>query len=385
MRGWTNVGNHFTTSYVLSWTLMQPNLPSEIKDQIGSPEMDPAAGSLKIVDNAFRTTSTMASSKSTVSVLGALQYFLDPTHTKLGVKVRRKLFWRKQDLDVSLRGKTAIVSGANSGIGKAVARNLAGMGAEVHMLCRSAERGAKALESIRGTLASHGEGCDGSNVELHLVDLSEPQQIKDFARDFKSTHAKVDILVNNAAVMPNELRFNSAGQEVALATNVIGFSGLIQSMAPLLERSEDARVVNVVSAGMFASKLHLPTIEKGLDRGACEAERDSYSGLNLYSQHHRARVMLTDHYADQLAAAGVRCNSVHPGWVDTPGLAGAKDMEGFYRMMGGALRDDDEGADTIVWLAACPGLRETGKYFFDRSARKKHKVSLFSTSASTSI
>ena len=89
--------------------------------------------------------------------------------------------------------------------------------------------------------------------------------------------------------------------------------------------------------------------------------------------------------ADQLAAAGVRCNSVHPGWVDTPGLAGAKDMEGFYRMMGGALRDDDEGADTIVWLAACPGLRETGKYFFDRSARKKHKVSLFSTSASTSI
>merc|ERR1719506_897912 len=282
----------------------------------------------------------MASSKSTVSVLGALQYFLDPTHTKLGVKIRRKLFWRKQDLDVSLRGKTAIVSGANSGIGKAVARNLAGMGAHVHMLCRSAERGAKALESIRGALASRGEGCDGSNVELHLVDLSEPQQIKDFARNFKSSQgpdAKVDILVNNAAVMPNEPRFNSAGQEVALATNVIGFSGLIQSMVPLLERSEDARVVNVVSAGMFASKLHLPTIEKGLDRGACEAERDSYSGLNLYSQHHRARVMLTDHYADQLAAAGVRCNSVHPGWVDTP------------------------------------GLRETGKYFFDRSARKKHK------------
>ena len=94
-----------------------------------------------------------------MSVLGALQYFLDPTHTKLGVKIRRKLFWRKQDLDVSLRGKTAIVSGANSGIGKAVARNLAGMGCEVHMLCRSAERGAKALESIRGALASRGRGA----------------------------------------------------------------------------------------------------------------------------------------------------------------------------------------------------------------------------------
>ena len=174
----------------------------------------------------------MASSKSTVSVLGALQYFLDPTHTKLGVKVRRKLFWRKQDLDVSLRGKTAIVSGANSGIGKAVARNLAGMGAEVHMLCRSAERGAKALESIRGTL-----GCDGSNVELHLVDLSEPQQIKDFARDFKSTHAKVDILVNNAGVANRKERRTRDGFEMQMGTNHLGHFLLTNLLLPKIKET----------------------------------------------------------------------------------------------------------------------------------------------------
>lgn len=305
--------------------------------------------------------------------MGALQYFLDPTHTALGSKVRKKLFFRDVS-SVKLVGKTAVVTGANSGIGKATARNLALRGAEVHMLCRSEERGTAALEAIKSSLRDASGGAqDGGKVHLHLVDLSEPSQITKFAEDFRESPGKLDILVNNAAVMPNELRFNSRGVESALATNLVGFLGLTRELVPLLRESSDGRLVNVVSAGMFTAKLHLPSIELGLDEAKSREAEATYSGLSAYAQHHRGRVMLTDYMADLLRDSNVKVNSVHPGWVDTPGLAGAKDMDGFYKAMGRFLRTEDQGADTVVWLAVAPELRETGKYYFDRAPRKKHK------------
>mmetsp|Transcript_7300 Transcript_7300/g.18760 ORF Transcript_7300/g.18760 Transcript_7300/m.18760 type:complete len:352 (-) Transcript_7300:788-1843(-) len=326
---------------------------------------------------------------SKFSLLGSLQYFLDPSHTRLGVKVRRGCFWRKADLDVSLAGKTAIVTGANSGIGRATACELACRGASVHMLCRSEKRGTTALDSIKRRAAALAEDGAAGQVQLHIVDLSEPDQIRSFASDFRRANTRLDILVNNAAVMPNELKHNSKGMEVALATNLVGFYGLTTELKDLLKASSDARVVNVVSAGMFTAKLNLPTIEKGLPRSSgaaasgeaagteagAEAEAAPYSGIELYAQHHRARVMLTDVFASQWKDDGISVNSCHPGWVDTKGLREAKDMQGFVSVMGGMLRSEEEGADTVVWLAAAAKAREfTGEYFFDRKARKKHKA-----------
>ena len=254
-------------------------------------------------------------SSSKFSVLGALQYFLDPSHTKLGIKVRRGCFWSKTDLRVNLTGKVAVVSGANSGIGKATADGLAARGATVHMLCRSLERGTLARDAIKKNIekVAREEDGDGGNgggdAILHVVDLSEPDQIKKFARDFKAKNERLDILVNNAAVMPNALASNSKGTEVALATNLAGFYGLTMELSDLLVASE-ARVVNVVSAGMFAAKLSIPVVEKGLRASTLSLE--NYSGIELYSQHHRARVMLTDYLAKQWQDRGVTVNSVHP-------------------------------------------------------------------------
>lgn len=232
---------------------------------------------------------------------------------------------------MSLKGKVAIVTGANSGIGKAAAIGLANRGGQVHMLCRSRSRGTDAKENIvRDT--------GNEDVHLHVVDLSEPTQIKTFAMDFKKSHKKLDILVNNAAVMPNELRITSGGLESAFATNLVGFYGLTKELGPILS---GGRIVNVVSGGMFASKLHIPSIHK--------KDESQYSGLELYSQHHRGRVILTEYFAKTLK--GVSVNSVHPGWVDTPGLAGASDMAGFYKVMRKWLRSEAEGSWTILLAA----------------------------------
>ena len=181
------------------------------------------------------------------------------------------------------------------------------------MLCRSKERGTAALNSIKDDKRVD----DSSKIHLHVVDLSEPEQIKAFAADFKRRHQKVDILVNNAAVMPNELRTNSRGTEVALATNLVGFYGLTTQLSPLLKQSQDPRIVNVVSAGMFTAKLDIPTIEKGLDvqkdkvKGESNTEDEDYSGITLYAQHHRARVDLTDYFADIYKDDGIKVNCVH--------------------------------------------------------------------------
>ncbi len=117
--------------------------------------------------------------------------------------------------------------------------------------------------------------------------------------------------------MPNELMRNSQGMEVALATNLVGFYGLTAELKDLLQAAPAARVVNVVSAGMFTTKLHLPTIAKGLPKAAAaagaEAGAGDYSGIELYAQHHRARVMLTDKFAEQWKDLGITVNSCHPG------------------------------------------------------------------------
>jgi len=247
------------------------------------------------------------------------------------------------------------VTGANAGIGKAIAMGLASRGGQVHMLCRSQARGIEAKENIV-------KDTGNEDVHLHVVDLSEPAEIKAFVKDFKKSHKKLDVLVNNVAVGPDDFTMTSGGMESAFATNLVGFYGLTKELAPMLS---GGRIVNLVSAGMFLYKLHTPSLHN--------KDKSQYKPLENYCQHHRGRVMLTEHFAKTLEGE-VTVNSVHPGWVDTPGLAGAKAMEGFYRVMQRWLRSEEEGADTALWLAISERASKfTGRYFFDRWPRATHK------------
>ena len=257
------------------------------------------------------------------------------------------------DLDVDLRGRRALVTGANAGIGRATAFALARLGAEVWLLCRSEERGRQALEDLR--LAT---GND--NARLELVDLSIRGSVLDFVD--RLGDRTVDILVNNAGVLPDERTLTIDGLELTWATNVVGPFLLTAKLVPHLTASvAGGRVINVSSGGLYTQQLDL--------RDLAWEDRD-FDGVTAYAQSKRAEVVLTELWADKLGD-GIDVNSMHPGWARTRSVE--ESLPRFYRVTRPILRTPAEGADTIVWLAACERLRGTsGRFFFDRREAPTH-------------
>lgn len=310
-----------------------------------------------------------------------LQYMCNPIHTTLGTKALRLLGAPAvaQPPPVDLRGQTVLVTGGTAGIGRAIAAALAASGAEVHITGRSVEAGEAAAREL--------------GAAFHRVDHSDLAQVRRFAKAFLEETLggrALDTLVNNAAFMPNGFSRTAEGHEQAVALNLLGMYALTRALLPSLERSRaDAarpggRVVNVTSAGMLLYSLDVADLA-ALD-GGLGGWAETYDAVCAYSLTHRARVLLTKHWGEeaQRAKGGgeggpparVRFSSVHPGWVETPGLAGADAMRAFYKLTRPVLRSPAEGADTPVFLAAGMDALEAsasaapnGSFWYDRAPR----------------
>ncbi|CAM9309827.1 unnamed protein product, partial [Phaeothamnion confervicola] len=306
------------------------------------------------------------------------------------------------DLEGNLKGRVAIITGANRGLGFATAKALASKHASVHMLCRDALRGTEARDRL---IAETGN----PDVTMHEVDVSDFDAIRSFAKEFGRHATRLDVLINNAGGMPSERQTTPQGNEVIMATMLGGCHLLTGLMAQLLkaaatptglaESSSNAdasgsvsggfkagtaagRVINVSSAGMY--------LVKGSSRDL-NGESRTYDGTFTYSMAKRLQVMLTELWArrfqKEAGEAGplVTVNSMHPGWSDTPGLQIY--MPGFHARQKHSLRTQEQGADTIVWLAAAgwesgvaPAGR-TGEFWFDRRPQRTH-LRLAGTTAS---
>lgn len=268
------------------------------------------------------------------------------------------------DLAADLAGRRVLVTGANSGLGKAAAHALAHLGAEVWLLCRSAERGRRA----RADLAA-ATGRDDARLEL--VDLADLDSVRALAQRLGST--PVAALVHNAGALLPERRLTAAGLEVTWATHVVGPFLLTRLLLPNLRAAGAARVVFVTSGGMYTQRLDLADL--------AWAERD-FDGTAAYAQAKRAQVALTGQWAERLAGAGetgepeagagvVTVNAMHPGWADTPGVRQA--LPRFWRFTRDRLRTPRQGADTIVWLVAAARLAgANGGLYFDRRRVPEH-------------
>lgn len=269
--------------------------------------------------------------------------------TRLGYDARRRLYdWTPLDA-LRLEGKTAVVTGATSGLGREAAQLLARQGAEVTVVGRDAGRTAQALSET---------GADSSA----LADLSLLRETSALADSLARDHDALDILVLNAGAMTHEFTLTDEGNEVTLATHVLSQFLLVDALRPLLE-SSGARVIVVSSGGMYLERL---------DVDALQPTADTYDGVKAYSRAKRAQVALVEEWTRRLGGAGVTINAMHPGWSDTKGLRDA--LPGFSRALSPILRTPEQGADTIAWLAAAPAVAAvSGEFFLDRRARPTHR------------
>jgi dehydrogenase/reductase SDR family protein 12 len=282
-----------------------------------------------------------------VSVIGSF--------TKLGFEARRRLFDWEDLTDRRLDGRIVLVTGATSGLGLEAAMSLAGMGASVRLLGRSADK----VESARDSIVT---ATGNDDIEVYLADLGDLEATRRVAAEILEREPRLDVLVHNAGALVTEYRATPQGREQTFATMVLAPHLLTRDLRPRL--THGSRVIWVTSGGMYTQKLDVDELELG---------PDGYRGSVAYARAKRAQVVLMQEWARRLRDDGVAVHAMHPGWADTPGIHDS--LPTFSRLIGPLLRDRAEGADTIVWLAAAdePG-RTTGKLWLDRRPRSTDKV-----------
>ncbi|RJS94460.1 SDR family NAD(P)-dependent oxidoreductase [Salinisphaera sp. Q1T1-3] len=253
---------------------------------------------------------------------------------------------------------TVAVTGATGGIGRRIAAEYARLGARVLLVGRDEKKLAAAADFVRGFA-----GCATDRVVPVAADLATVAATADAAARIAELAPRLDVLVNNAGAMFDEYGQTDDGRERTLAINLVAPFVLTEGLMPSL-LAAGGRVVNMSSGGMYA---------KGLDIAALDVAPANYDALGVYARTKRALVALSAHWARRYGDAGVRFNAMHPGWVDTPGVADA--LPRFHWLLRPVLRDTRMGADTAVWLGAAEAAHGlNGAFVFDRMPRPRALV-----------
>jgi retinol dehydrogenase 14 len=250
-----------------------------------------------------------------------------------------------------MAGRTVLVTGATSGIGRATALGLARMGAHVAITGRDRGRTEDAASEIR--LAG------GRDVDVFVADLSSQAQVRRLASEVLEGLSRIDVLVNNVGGYWSTRHITADGLERTFALNHLAPFLLTNLLLARLERSAPARVVTV------ASNAHTTG---GVDFDDLQGMR-SYSGGRAYSQSKLANVLFTYQLAGRLRGSAVTANVLHPGVVRTS--FGAEDPARIQRLLVPLLRlvmkSPAQGAATSIHLASAPELEQvSGRYFANR-------------------
>jgi len=259
-----------------------------------------------------------------------------------------------------MRDKVCAVTGANSGIGKATARGLAEMSANVIMICRSRERGQKARAEIIDKTGNR-------NIDLLIADLSSQRAIRHLAEEFKRNYARLDVLVNNAGGIFSPRRESVDGIEYTFALNHLAYFLLTNLLMGVLKASGHSRVVNVSSDAHSAGHINFEDLEG----------RKRYFAQRAYSQSKLANVLFTYELARRIRGDNVAVNAVHPGVVRTRfGSTASAPFRVVVTIARPFMRSPEKGAETVVYLASSSEVEGvTGKYFYDKKEMRSTKES----------
>ena len=255
---------------------------------------------------------------------------------------------------MSMEGKICIITGANSGIGKATAIGLAKMNATIVMMCRSKERGEEAQKEII-------ELTGNKKVDLFLCDLSSQESIRKFVSEFKSKYQKLDILINNAGVMLSKREISVDGFEMNFAVNHLAPFLLTNLLLDALKKSAPSRIINVSSAAHRMAKMDFDDLQ---------SEKRKYRLMKIYGASKLALMLFSYELSRKLEGTSVTVNTLHPGVVNTNlGQDQSSFSQGFAKLF---FKKPEKGAETSIYLASSQEVEGiTGKYF----AKKQQKQS----------
>jgi retinol dehydrogenase 12 len=267
--------------------------------------------------------------------------------------------------DHLMAGQVCVVTGANSGIGKAASLALARLGATVILVCRDAGRGAAALAEVSAAAVA-------GTPALEIADLSSMAQVRDLAGRL-SGRDRIDVLINNAGLVLGDRRVTPDGFEYSFAVNHLAPFLLTNLLRAQLLASAPARVVTVSSAVHRGARLDLDDLQ--LER--------HFSGLRAYANGKLANILFTRELARQLADSGVTANCLHPGSVRTGfGNEGGTVLKVGLSAILPSLSSPEMGAFTLVYLASSPAVAgATGGYYVSAARRRPSRAARNETTA----
>lgn len=252
--------------------------------------------------------------------------------------------------------KTALITGANSGIGKMTSLELAKQGYHIIMVCRSQDKAEKARKEII-------DESNNKHIDLVICDLGTMKQIHEVAKTICDSYPKLDLLVNNAGMLPDRDRKKTKeGLEVTFAVNHLSYFLLTRELMPLLKKADSARIVNVASEAHRTGRFNPDNLqlEKGYET------YKSYGNSKLYN------IMFTRRLAKELEDTAITTYSLHPGVVATNFATDSDSLFSTLFSLGRFFMiSPEKGAETTNYLCTEPGIeRLNGQYFVKKKPVK---------------
>ncbi|CAL8399004.1 unnamed protein product [Arctogadus glacialis] len=249
-----------------------------------------------------------------------------------------------------LEDKTVVITGANTGIGKETALDLAKRGARIIMACRDTERGEAAVKEVV-------DGSQNTNVVYMKLDLSDTKSIREFAEAVNQGESKLNILINNAGIMAIPYGKTADGFEMQIGVNHFGHFLLTHLLIDLIKRSAPARIINVSSMAHAWGAMNFDDLNS----------EKSYEKKAAYQQSKLANVLFTRSLAKKLEGTGVTAYSLHPGVVQTElwrHLNGPQQT--IMKIVSPFTKTCVQGAQTSIYCAVEPALEDqSGGYYSD--------------------
>lgn len=257
-----------------------------------------------------------------------------------------------------MSGRNVLITGATSGIGKATANSLAGMGANVLIVGRDRQRAEATVQEIKAALPN-------ASVSFVLADLGSFASVRQLAEHVNNNLPQLHVLINNAGVV-NQLRRGTVDNfEETFQVDYLSPFLLTNLLVDLLKKSGKARIVNVSSGIHQIAKIQWDDLQ-GEKR---------YGEYRAYAQSNLARIHFTYELARQLKGSDVSVNCLHPGGVATNmGSSSKSVMDSLFRLATPFLKSPEQGAKTSIYLASSPEVDGvSGKYFVNYKERKSSK------------